>query len=339
MYTNHLWRFLLPLVLVGLLAAACSPAASTETKAAPEAKSAPAPAPVESAPAPAPPAPAPVEKPRRVDERKAPPVATVPPQVVAPQPAPAPAPAPAPVPAAQPAPVNLPAPVATQPAPPPPAPINVVDTKDVVLPVGTAITVTMIDSVNSETGHVGDTFRASIDSPVTIDSDVVLQRGADAVVRLTEVSSAGKVRGQSELQLVLDRVSVGRKSYTVDTNVYEQQGAEQGKKAVRNGALGAALGAAIGAIAGGGKGAAIGAGAGAGGGVGATAVMKGDQVQVASETRLQITLKQPVTVSVTPGLPSSITRQNAAPQRDRFNASPQQTDPNDRPRVRRQPFQ
>ena len=106
------------------------------------------------------------------------------------------------------------------------------------------------------------------------------------------------------MQLVLDRVSVGKKTYTVDTNVYEQEGAEQGKKTARNGALGAALGAAIGAIAGGGKGAVIGAGAGAGGGVGATAVMKGDQVQVPSETRVMFTLKQPVNVTITPGAPS-----------------------------------
>jgi hypothetical protein len=205
----------------------------------------------------------------------------------------------------------------------------------VALPAGTAITILLIDSVDSGKAQVGDTFRASIDAPVMIDNDVVLQRGADAVVRLTDVSSAGKVRGKSEVQLVLDRVSVGRKSYTVDTNVYEQEGAEQGKKTVRNGALGAALGAAIGAIAGGGKGAAIGAGAGAGGGVGATAIMKADQVQVPSETRLQFTLKQPVTVAITPGLPSSVTRQTSAPQRDRFNVSPQQNN-DDRPPVRRQ---
>ncbi len=336
MYSNYLSRFYVPLILAGFLASACSPPASTETKAAPEAKPAVMPAPVESAPAPAP---EPAEKPRRGDERrderkKAPAVASLPPQVVAPQPVPAPAAAPEP----QSVPVP-PAPVVTaQPTPPPPPPV--IETKDVALPAGTAITILMIDSVDSATAHVGDTFRASIDSAVMVDNDVVLQRGADAVVRLTDVSSAGKIKGKSELQLVLDRVSVGKKTYTVDTNVYEQEGAEQGKKTARNGALGAALGAAIGAIAGGGKGAVIGAGAGAGGGVGATAVMKGDQVQVPSETRVMFTLKQPVNVTITPGAPSSVTRQTAAPQRDRFSTSPQQTQPEDRPRVRRrQPLQ
>jgi hypothetical protein len=206
-----------------------------------------------------------------------------------------------------------------QPAPPPP-PIPVNDTKDVTIPAGTGITISMIDSVDSATAHVGDTFRASIDMPFSVGNDVVLQRGADAVVRLTDVSSAGRVKGQSELRLVLDRITVAKKNYTVDSNVFEESGSEQGKKTVRNGAIGAALGAAIGAIAGGGKGAAIGAGVGGGGGVGATAAMKGDQVRVASETKLMFTLNVPINVTITAGLPPSINRAGAP--RDRFNTSP-----------------
>jgi hypothetical protein len=196
----------------------------------------------------------------------------------------------------------------------------------------------MIDSVDSGVAHVGDTFRASIDQPVTIDGDVVLQKGADAVVRLTDVASAGNIKGQSRIQLVLDRVTVAKKNYTVETNEFEESGAEQGKKTVRNGALGAAIGAAIGAIAGGGKGAAIGGAAGGGGGVGATAIMKGEQVRVASETKLMFTLQKPVNVTINPGAPPSVSRATAvSPQNNRFSTQPQQADPNQRPRVRRYP--
>lgn len=196
----------------------------------------------------------------------------------------------------------------------------------------------MIDSVDSSTAHIGDTFRASIDTPFSIGNDVVLQKGADALVRVTEVSSAGRVKGQSSLHIVLDRVNVGKKSYSVDTNIFEESGAEQGKKTARNGAIGAALGAAIGAIAGGGKGAIIGAGAGGGGGVGATAVMKGDEVRVASETKLMFTLNQPITVTVTAGMPPSVNRATAVPPRDRFSTSPQ-GQPDAPPRVRRSQLQ
>jgi hypothetical protein len=161
---------------------------------------------------------------------------------------------------------------------------------------------------------------------VTIDNDVVIQKGANAVVKLTDVASAGRVKGKSEIHLVLDRVTIGKNTYTVNTNTFEESGSDQGKKAVRNGAIGAALGAAIGAIAGGGKGAAIGAGAGGGGGVGATAVINGDQVRVPSETRLMFTLTDPMKVTITPGMPAAINRATSVPARDRFSTSPQQQD-------------
>jgi hypothetical protein len=62
--------------------------------------------------------------------------------------------------------------------------------------------------------------------------------------------------------------------------------------------------------------------------------MKGEQVRVASETKLQFTLNQPVNVTITAGVPPSVNRATAAP-RDRSSTSPQ--DQNDRPpTVRRQ---
>ena len=157
----------------------------------------------------------------------------------------------------------------------------------------------MIDSVDSKTAHENETFHASIDSPVTIDKQTVLPKGADVYLKVIHVSSAGEIKGQSNMQVVLDRVLLGKNSYAVQTNVYETSGAPQGEKTVRNGAVGAAIGAAIGAIAGGRKGAVIGAGAGAGGGVG-TAVLTKDDVRIESETRLVFTLTSPIDVAALP---------------------------------------
>jgi hypothetical protein len=321
MFLRYLSKTCFALCLLATLAA-CSAPSSNETKAAPEKTAsdvqqappaaAPAAAPVPVAPA------EPAEKPHNIPKKTAA-VANVQPPVAAPQAAPPPPPAP------EPAPAQAPVPVAPPPPPPPP-PIAVIDTKDVTIPAGTAVTISMIDSVDSSTGHVGDTFRATIDMPVTIDNDVVIQKGANAVVKLTDVTSAGRVKGKSEIHLVLDRVTIGKNTYTVNTNAFEESGSDQGKKAVRNGAIGAALGAAIGAIAGGGKGAAIGAGAGGGGGVGATAVMNGDQVRVPSETKVMFTLTDPVKVTITPGMPAAIPRATAVAPRDRFSTSPQQQD-------------
>jgi hypothetical protein len=59
----------------------------------------------------------------------------------------------------------------------------------------------------------------------------------------------------------------------------------------------AGIGAAIGAIAGGGKGAAIGAGIGGAAGAGTVLATRGEQAELAAETRLSFRLKNPVTVT------------------------------------------
>ena len=158
----------------------------------------------------------------------------------------------------------------------------------------------MIDSVDSGTAHEGETFRGALDSAVMIDNQIILPKGSDAYLKVIHVVSAGDLRGKSELKLSLDRIFIGKKSYAVQSNIYESSGPPQGERAVRNGVIGAAIGAAIGAITGGRKGAAIGAGVGAGGGVGATVLKQGEQVLVPSEARLVFALTSPVEVVVPP---------------------------------------
>jgi len=192
----------------------------------------------------------------------------------------------------------------------------------------------MIDTVDSKTAHENETFHASIDSPVIIDRQTVLPKGADVYLKVIHVSSAGQVKGQSDLQVALDRILLGKNSYPVQTNIYETSGAPQGQKAARNGAVGAAIGAAIGAITGGGKGAVIGAGAGAGGGVG-TAVLTKDQVRIESETRLVFTLTDPIEVAALP--PGASRDASAGPARlePPSNSLPRDRDQTGRPGRRR----
>jgi BON domain len=203
----------------------------------------------------------------------------------------------APTPAVQPAPVQTVAQTTapTPAAPPPPPPPVTVE-----VPSGTVISVRMIDSIDSSVNRAGEEFAASLEAPVVVGDKVVIQRGADARVRLNQVSSAGHVQGRSELQLELVSLTANGTTYNVTSGYYEQQGASRGKRtaATMGGASG--LGALIGAIAGGGKGAAIGAGIGAAGGGVATAATKGQQVKVPAETKLDFTLKSPFTVTLKP---------------------------------------
>ena len=202
------------------------------------------------------------------------------------------APPPAPPPAdAQPAP---PPPAADNPPPPPsdtaPAPpAAVID-----IPAGTNLTVRMIDAVDSETNSAGQTFRASLDEPVEINGQTVIDRGADVNVKLIEDKQAGKLTGQAQLTLSLASINVNGRMVDINTQSVTQASASRGSRTAKMAGGGAALGAIIGAIAGGGKGAAIGAGAGAAAGTGAEAATKGPKVKVPSETRLTFVLDAPV---------------------------------------------
>jgi BON domain len=189
-----------------------------------------------------------------------------------------------------PAPTQSVAPEPVAPPPPPPP-------RRVTLPAGTSVRVQMIEAVNSDAQRVGQKYQASLQSPIVIDNEVIVPKGADVTVMLTDAQSAGKISGRSELRLKLDTLKFQGKSYPLDSTTYEQVGKSRGKDTAKKAALGAAIGTAIGAIAGGGKGAAIGAGVGAGGGTAVQVLTHGEQVRVPSETILDFKLEQPVEIT------------------------------------------
>jgi len=196
-----------------------------------------------------------------------------------------PPPPPSPQPAAAPAP---------PPPPPPPQPITVT------IPEGTIVTVRTIDSIDSSTASTSQSYRASLDAPVVVNDHVVLPKGLNARLKVTEASSAGKFKGRSELTVALDAITYQGKTYAFETSDVQEQGGSRGKRSAAVIGGSAVLGALIGGLAGGGKGAAIGAGVGAGGGTAVQAATHGQQVKIPSETRLDFTMHEPVPVTYLP---------------------------------------
>ncbi|HLX45174.1 MAG TPA: BON domain-containing protein [Bryobacteraceae bacterium] len=226
------------------------------------------------------------------------------------------APAPASVPA-QPAaaaapssPANPPeAPVAAAPPPapaaPPPPPVPVKH----VIPSGTALSIRLIDSLDSAKNKVGDTFRATLKVPLTVDGDVVIPAGADIEGRVADVSNAGRFTGHSELNLELIKLTSNGTTYPLQTQGYDRASDSRGKGTAETVGAGAAIGAIIGAIAGGGKGAGIGSAAGAGAGGATRAAKGGKRITFPSETVLSFKLQEPVTVTTTKAASRSPLRQ------------------------------
>src|ERR1017187_8432413 len=125
------------------------------------------------------------------------------------------------------------------------------------IPAGTNLVIRMIESVDSETNRVGQTFRASLDQPVMVDGQTAIPRGADVVVKLVEAKESGKLTGRADLTLSLQSVLINGHFVEINTTSINKESGSQGEKTAKVAGGTAAVGAVIGAIAGGGKGAAI----------------------------------------------------------------------------------
>lgn len=168
--------------------------------------------------------------------------------------------------------------------------------KPIIVDAGTVIRVTVDQSVSSKTSNPGDHFDASLAAPVMVGDKQVIPSGAKARGKVTLAKSAGKFKGNAELGVTLDSVTVNGETYSVKTTSVTEAGKGRGKRTAIGAGGGAAVGAIIGALAGGGKGAAIGAGAGAGAGT-AGAVFTGERdITIAPETKLSFKLKEPLEV-------------------------------------------
>jgi hypothetical protein len=201
------------------------------------------------------------------------------------------APAPAPAPAANSYAPAAPAPVAQDTAPPPPpAP------QKVTVPSGTAVPVRLIDTIDSSTAQTGDTFHATLDSPIAVDGDVVVPAHYDVEGHIVAAQASGKFAGRALLELQLDRIKVGDRWYSIETDHFKQETGSRGKNTATKVGVGAAAGAILGGIFGGGKGAAIGSVAGAGAGGGVQAASKKPDIKLSSERILTFTLQQAVTL-------------------------------------------
>jgi hypothetical protein len=168
----------------------------------------------------------------------------------------------------------------------------------ITVPAGTRILIRTGDSIDSSKQKAGFRFTASLETNLQADNVVVARRGTPVYGVLGSASSAGKMKGSSELGLELTEIVINGTSYPLLTSTYEIQGKGEGSNTTKKVVGGAGLGALIGGLAGGGKGAGIGALAGAGAGTAVSATKKGQQLSIPSESLLEFRLTQPVTLPV-----------------------------------------
>jgi hypothetical protein len=149
-----------------------------------------------------------------------------------------------------------------------------------------------------DSNHIqpGTPFDGTVLNDIPAGGAIAIPRGAAVQGTVVDAKKAGALKGQGELSLEINSVTLGGFTYPLQTQLWEQQGRDKSQTTV-NSAIGlGALGAIIGGIAGGGAGAAVGAAAGAGVGVAGSASSPGGRVIVPPEAVISFQLAQPAVV-------------------------------------------
>ena len=170
--------------------------------------------------------------------------------------------------------------------------------RDVTIPSGTLLHLTLSTSVASDTSQVEDAVAAELTNAVMVGGRTALPSGALVAGVVRSVDPSGRVKGRARLALDFTSVTSGGRRYAMSAEHFSRQAsATKGEDATKIG-IGAGAGAVIGGLLGGKKGAAQGAAVGGGAGTGVVLATKGEEVRFPSGTDVSIQLTAPLTVRV-----------------------------------------
>jgi hypothetical protein len=192
------------------------------------------------------------------------------------------------------------------PSPAPAAPANTPGTpaapkpREITLPAGTVLPVTLNSSVGSDTSRIEDPVRATMRRAVVSQGVEVLPAGTAVTGYVTQAQRSGRVKGRASIAFRFTQIDLpgegGRTAIKAST-ISRLAPATKKQDAMKIGG-GAAGGAIIGGILGGGDGAAKGAAIGGGAGTGVVLATRGKEVHVGSGSALGVRLTAPLTVRV-----------------------------------------
>ena len=170
------------------------------------------------------------------------------------------------------------------------------------------VSVRLVDSLSTGSSQRGDTFNATLASPLIWHNRVVAGQGAHVIGRVTQVVSAGWFKRPAVITLSLGTTQGRSGSIPVQTGDLTIKADSRAKRNLLIIGGTASAGAAIGGVSAGGKGAAIGAAAGAGAGTLGAYLAGNQEIVLPSETLLTFHVSS-VTIN-----PAELARlQSAAP--------------------------
>lgn len=166
------------------------------------------------------------------------------------------------------------------------------------LDTGTTLRVRTTNTLSTKSAQSGEGFTASLEEPLVDGDWVIAPKGSTVRGTVVESDSGGRVKGVATLAIRLTQLETADgQTIDISSSTFATEAQTTKKKDAVKVGIASGVGAAIGAIAGGGKGAAIGAGVGAGAGTGAVLATQGDAAVIPSETVVNFTLREPVTIT------------------------------------------
>lgn len=160
------------------------------------------------------------------------------------------------------------------------------------VPAGATVTVRMLDSIDTGANYAGETFRATLDSPLLVDGQTVIPKGSEAIGRLVSVERSRRIQGRPMLILELTALNFEGKSVAIQTGTYQEMGPSQTKRTAILAGGGAALGTILSVVAGGGF--LLGSNVGAAAGTAVQAARGGKQLRIPGESLITFTLQSPI---------------------------------------------
>ncbi len=161
---------------------------------------------------------------------------------------------------------------------------------------GSILRVRINQGLDSNRIQPGTAFDGTVLTDVVADGQVAIPRGATVSGVVVAAKKAGTFKGQGQLALQINSLTLGGQVYPLDTEVWSATGQDKTGGTVGATVGTSAFGAILGGIVGGGAGAAIGAGAGAGVGLAGSAATPRGQVIIPPESVLTFQIAAPATV-------------------------------------------
>ena len=170
--------------------------------------------------------------------------------------------------------------------------------RNVTIPAGTTLPLSLTSSVASDTSNVEDAVTAELSRPVMIDGRDVLPAGAQFSGNVTSADDSGHVRGRASIAFGFTSLRTAGTQYDVQAEpVSHLAPATKSEDATKIG-IGAGAGAVIGGLLGGKDGAAKGAVIGGGAGTGVVLATRGEEVRLGPGADVTTRLTAPLTVRV-----------------------------------------